>query len=76
MSTALTSGSRDGFESHTNIKLWTLIIFAYGIQVRHTLLRWNPMSIATNILIKILNSNNNIYAQRLKVAVLATSTLN
>jgi hypothetical protein len=47
MSTILTSGSYVGFGSSTN-KTLTLINFAHRIQMRCTLVRWNPLSIASN----------------------------
>lgn len=31
---------------HLQIKLQTLIIITYGIQITHTLVCWNPLSIA------------------------------
>jgi hypothetical protein len=32
---------------HLPIKLWTLITFAYGIQISHDSVRRNPLSIAS-----------------------------
>ena len=48
-------------ESFTNKKkLWTLITFAYEIQMRHILVRWNPLSNAKQILVQNLSCNKDI----------------
>ena len=66
MSTTLTSGSRVDSYVHLPIRLWTLITFAYGIQKRPTLVRWDLLSIAEVSHLKICKSNKSVYAQRLK----------
>lgn len=41
------------------IKIWTLVTFAYNIQIEHTLVRWNASQLLT-----INTSNNIIYYSR------------
>ena len=40
---------------HLPIKIWPLVTFAYKIRVRHTLVRWNPLSTPNENRLNLLN---------------------
>lgn len=65
---------------HLSIKCWTIVTLqcAYGIQIRHTLVCWNPLLIVNEKHVEIDQSRNSEYflclESALKVTVLAQST--
>ena len=66
MSTTLTSDICVCFLDHLPIKIQTHITFAYEIQMEHTLVHWNLLSIAKKKHLRLYRSNNIGYTQHLQ----------
>lgn len=46
---------------HLPIRLRTLLTFAFGIQIPHSLMQWNPLSTANNKHLELYQSTNTAY---------------